>query len=1024
MVYDAQDNFMGDIPPAEVFERTRTEEINGANSLKLSTVHPLEVGNRLLNCDATGTWREYVVTGIEQGHTDGLAAYCTYYAVWSIQYDLTGVTCDVMPGVKSPVNARAALVALLGNTSQWAVGNVDVGTTGGASMWQRSAWEAMSTLIDVWGGEIAPRIEVDNNGVVSRLVDYRARVGATKVTRRFDYGADLADIKRKVADTVRYCRIVPLGAGSTDAVASADRKRVTIKSVNDGVEWLQNDSVVPIVRRPNGSGGWEYPTKFVIFDGVEDPQTLKDTALRALEEYTTPKVSYTAKVTQFAQAGVDLHGVAVGDAVDVVDKEFGVDGGLRLTSRIVKLVTDELQPENVTVTLGNVTTDLSSRFTKLDNKVARVSQALANQEGGTWEYLNAIVDNLNAAINATGGYTYVTEGQGIRTYDKAVSDPLVGTEASKVVEVKGGSVRIADSRTTSGDWDWRTVFVSGHIAADLVTAAQINAGYIGSPTGNYWDLDTGALKMTSDVHIGDQTLAQYIAEVAPEPDLSQDEVFNALTNDGAAQGMFIQNGQLYINATYLRTGIIKDALNKNYWNMQTGEFSLSPTTEVGDTTLDAVATNASTAITEARAEVGGTNLLLDSNRKDLAKRAATAPRYWSRKTASGVTATIQALSASARPVGGVDYAAQFAFKASQTANYGGIVFYDKQAPKMIDGQKYTVSCWAMSTAGSGEVFMQYGNTKWRASAKMAVTSKWKRYSWTFTFSQSAAGGSNGARIYFYSRPKTAAACTVQMCGFKLEIGARVTDWSPAPEDLDYDNADTLNAAKTFTNSVAKKDRDYTDAQRKALDDSLNQEKIFKRLTNNGKAKGIILKGGQLYINASYINAGTVSANVIKAGILSDKNGKTKLDLDKGTFTTNNAELKNCRVAGNLSSSVSNSDTNIEIRNGGINFGYKGKPKLKIRADYLYAQNGEHKLGTTITALNDLMVSAPRIWMNNGGVSNYKGFTGAFSLPVATFRKDKGSSWLYFNTTAPDKATLSFEFVNGLCVKCKIVGNPT
>ncbi|WP_295911015.1 phage tail spike protein, partial [uncultured Bifidobacterium sp.] len=381
MVYDAQDNFMGDIPPAEVFERTRTEEINGANSLKLSTVHPLEVGNRLLNCDATGTWREYVVTGIEQGHTDGLAAYCTYYAVWSIQYDLTGVTCDVMPGVKSPVNARAALVALLGNTSQWAVGNVDVGTTGGASMWQRSAWEAMSTLIDVWGGEIAPRIEVDNNGVVSRLVDYRARVGATKVTRRFDYGADLADIKRKVADTVRYCRIVPLGAGSTDAVASADRKRVTIKSVNDGVEWLQNDSVVPIVRRPNGSGGWEYPTKFVIFDGVEDPQTLKDTALRALEEYTTPKVSYTAKVTQFAQAGVDLHGVAVGDAVDVVDKEFGVDGGLRLTSRIVKLVTDELQPENVTVTLGNITTDLSSRFTKLDNKVARVSQALANQEG-------------------------------------------------------------------------------------------------------------------------------------------------------------------------------------------------------------------------------------------------------------------------------------------------------------------------------------------------------------------------------------------------------------------------------------------------------------------------------------------------------------------------------------------------------------------------------------------------------------------------------------------------------------------
>lgn len=37
----------------------------------------------------------------------------------------------------------------------------------------------------------------------------------------------------------------------------------------------------------------------------------------------------------------------------------------------------------------------------------------------------------------------------------------------------------------------------------------------------------------------------------------QTEVFNRLTNNGTAQGIFIQNGQLYINMSYLQTGILK-----------------------------------------------------------------------------------------------------------------------------------------------------------------------------------------------------------------------------------------------------------------------------------------------------------------------------------------------------------------------------------------------------------------------------------------------------------------------------------
>lgn len=42
---------------------------------------------------------------------------------------------------------------------------------------------------------------------------------------------------------------------------------------------------------------------------------------------------------------------------------------------------------------------------------------------------------------------------------------------------------------------------------------------------------------------------------APE-DLDQTTVFNKLTNDGALQGLFMENGQLYINMSYLKSGTI------------------------------------------------------------------------------------------------------------------------------------------------------------------------------------------------------------------------------------------------------------------------------------------------------------------------------------------------------------------------------------------------------------------------------------------------------------------------------------
>jgi len=66
-----------------------------------------------------------------------------------------------------------------------------------------------------------------------------------------------------------------------------------------------------------------------------------------------------------------------------------------------------------------------------------------------------------------------------------------------------------------------------------------------------------------------------------------------------------------------------------------------------------------------------------------------------------------------------------------------------------------------------------------------------------------------------------------------------------------------------------------------LDNALDQEGVFNRLTNNGQTQGIYLQNNRIYINATYIQSGTLSANLIKGGILTlggASNGNGRLEV--------------------------------------------------------------------------------------------------------------------------------------------------
>jgi len=84
----------------------------------------------------------------------------------------------------------------------------------------------------------------------------------------------------------------------------------------------------------------------------------------------------------------------------------------------------------------------------------------------------------------------------------------------------------------------------------------------------------------------------------------------------------------------------------------------------------------------------------------------------------------------------------------------------------------------------------------------------------------------------------------------VEHSNRLSDWTPAPED------------------VAEEINDVSEAL-DDLDNSLDPRGVFDRLTNNGNIEGLFLDEDTngIYINASYINSGTLNADYIFGGTL-------------------------------------------------------------------------------------------------------------------------------------------------------------
>lgn len=99
-----------------------------------------------------------------------------------------------------------------------------------------------------------------------------------------------------------------------------------------------------------------------------------------------------------------------------------------------------------------------------------------------------------------------------------------------------------------------------------ISWATINIGSSALPESshNYGSGENSGYLMTSasDPYYWeeyDPTISSYVSDMAnsgASEELTQEEIFNILTNNGQTQGLYLQNGKIYLNGQYLQTGQI------------------------------------------------------------------------------------------------------------------------------------------------------------------------------------------------------------------------------------------------------------------------------------------------------------------------------------------------------------------------------------------------------------------------------------------------------------------------------------
>ena len=469
----------------------RTRELNGEDSLDFETTEKIEEGKRIVFKDEQGIWNEYIIQEVEILH-DGEDITYLAYCESSINELFGHFILDMKP---RNAKASAILTNILKGT-RFKVGLVEDTDVKSFNIYHTNVKAAIWKLLDIYGLDISVEIKVsigEKSRITDRIINLSKHLGDFE-GKRYTYKKDLRSIKK----TIDYTNIATLlyGYGKGEEVVGDDGKptggygrKINFAEYNKGKQYITNEKS----RKLYGVGKNRLHIEGVYENSeCEDKKELLELTRKELEKRSKPKISYELSVEDLSKyEGYKFESVDLGDDVLVIDDEIKTV----VYTRIVKIVDSPFSNNDTEITLGNYVKDISEEFIeyeKLRNTIENRNQELGEEikklaQATDKGFLKSVVDRLNGELNATGGYVYFKQGEGILI----LNAPIDGNP-SQAINLKGGMISIANKKKANGQWDWTTFGTGNGFTASVIVAGILRGGKV------RWNLEDGTFIIGND----------------------------------------------------------------------------------------------------------------------------------------------------------------------------------------------------------------------------------------------------------------------------------------------------------------------------------------------------------------------------------------------------------------------------------------------------------------------------------------------------------------------------------------------
>lgn len=258
----------------------------------------------------------------------------------------------------------------------------------------------LDKLIERVGGYLV----FTTNQTGQRVINWYADPGY-RSSQVIEFGANLLDYTRTGISTELATVIIPYGAENTET-----GERVTIESVNDGLDFIQDDEAVAIRGRI---------VRAVYWDDVTEPANLLRKAQQHLNHSKNLVTSLQLSAVDLSVLDKDIDTFQVLDRVRVYSKPHELDEDFLLTDRNYNL----LQPELDTIVLGKEVETLTgadaagdrsaqSELHKTEVSIrADYKQNIAQAIQETKETLTSLIQQTEEAIRLEVSESYATNGE-------------------------------------------------------------------------------------------------------------------------------------------------------------------------------------------------------------------------------------------------------------------------------------------------------------------------------------------------------------------------------------------------------------------------------------------------------------------------------------------------------------------------------------------------------------------------------------------------------------------------------------